>query len=72
MVDKINFNLNEFFCRIALKKQRIKKLKNKIHLLDDIKKQNYKNLNLFLKKNRFLSHTIVTCIIYISFTRKNT
>lgn len=72
MTNKINFNLNKFFDKVALKKQHIKELKNKIYLLNDVKRQNYKNLSLFINKNKFSSHTIVTYIIYISFTRKNT
>ena len=72
MTDKMSFNLNKFFRKIALKKQHIKKLRNKIYLLDNTKKRNYKTLNLFINKNRVPSYTIITYIIYISFTRKNT
>ena len=48
MTDKVSFNLNKFFRKIVLKKQHIKKLRNKIYLLDNTKKRNYKTLNLFI------------------------
>ena len=70
-----NFNLNKFLRKIVLKKQFIKKLKNKTCLLNNIKEQNYKNLNssLFFKNESFIKHdSLVVYIIDISFSRSNT
>ena len=70
-----NLNLNKFLKKIVLKKQYIKKLKNKTCLLENIKEQNYKSLNysLFLKNESFIKHeNLVVYIIDISFSRSNT
>ena len=70
-----NFNLNKFLKKIVLKKQYIKKLKNKTCLLEIIKEQNYKNLNssLFFKNEDFIKYdNLLVYIIDISFSRSNT
>lgn len=70
-----NFNLNKFFRKIVVKKQYIKKLKNKTCLLENIKEQNYKSLNynLFLKNEDCRKYDrLVIYIINISFSRSNT
>ena len=70
-----NFNLNEFLKKIVLKKQYLKKLKNKTCSLENIKEQNYKSLNsnLFFKKKSFIEYdSLVFYIIDISFSRSNT
>ena len=70
----LNNLLNKFFHKITLKKQYTQKLKNKIHFFISCKKWNYKNLNLnlFAKKYIFLPSILITYIVYISFTRRNT
>lgn len=70
-----NFNLNKFLKKIVLKKQYIKKLKNKTCLLENIKEQNYKSLNysLFFKNKDFMKYdSLVVYIVDISFSRSNT
>ena len=71
-----SLNLNKFFSDIKLKKQYIKKLKNKYDLLNNFKK-NHKNLSLsvFSKscyKNSVKESFLVTYIIDITFSRTNT
>lgn len=68
-------NLNEFFNKIFLRKQYIKKLTQKTLLLKSIREQNYKKLrcSLFVKNKRQVKHkNLVTYIIEISFSRSNT
>lgn len=72
-----NFNLNNFFSNIKLKKQYIKKLQNKVILVDDLKVKNYKKLSptlLFMKKPRYnlRDDFLVKYIIDITFSRSNT
>lgn len=70
-----SLNLNSFFNDIKLKKQYIKKLKNKVDLLNSLKK---KNLNSMILNNndRNISYVkedfLVTYIIDITFSRSNT
>lgn len=77
MVQKYNisFDLNKFLRGIKLKKQYIEKLRNKISVLNDIKKKNYKNLNsiLFFRSNLpYKDDHLVSYIMDISFSRTNT
>lgn len=68
------FNLNKLFQKLTSKKQYTEKLDSKIHLLYNIKEQNYKNLNFYLpikNNNLFSSVNTITYTIYISFVRKN-
>lgn len=73
-----NLNLNKFFNDIKLKKQYIKKLKSKVDLLNNVKKNNYKSLNLLIsnlsnnKINFFKENFLITHIIDITFSRTNT
>jgi ribosomal protein S11 len=67
-----NLNLNKFFNDIKLKKQYVKKLRNKIDLLIFLKK-NYKNLSLLISnKNYIKEDLLITYIIDITFSRTNT
>ena len=72
------FDLNKFLRDIKLKKQYFKMLKYKCFLLDKIKKNNYKYLNLFTVNNgeHLLSNLnndfLITYIIDICFLRSNT
>lgn len=59
----INFGLNKFLKKIALKKEYIKALKNKIYELSIAKKRNYTHV---LKSSCFISYTID-----ISFSKVN-
>lgn len=73
-----SLNLNKFFNDIKLKKRYIKKLKSKVKLLNDVKKNNYKSLNLLvfnLNNNKidfFKEDFLITHIIDITFSRTNT
>jgi len=72
-----NFDLNKFFKEIKLKKQYIKKLKNKVILLNTIKEKNYKTFNSTLSfcKNseRLLKEDfLISYIIDITFSKTNT
>lgn len=71
-----NLDFNKFFRDIKLKKQYIKKLKNKISVLNNIKEKNYKNVNYKLFNTNFQSvlkeDFLVTYIIDITFSRSNT
>jgi ribosomal protein S11 len=71
-----NLNLNKFFSDIKLKKQYIKKLKNKVDLLNNLKK-NYKNLSLLISNGNCYESFIredflITYIVDITFSRTNT
>ena len=70
----LQFNLNRFFKEIHLKKQYLKKMQNKVRLLNKLKEINYKKVGLsFSKKSPKLSNTtFVMYIIEISFSKKNT
>lgn len=68
-------NLNQFFQKIFLKKQYVKKLKNKINLLIVLKEQSYKTLSVSVfnnKSDKALSTSFIKYIIDISFSRSNT
>lgn len=70
-------NLVKFFREIQLKKQYIKQLKNKVSLLDFLKKKNYKKLNSKLScfgnsKQLHQNNCLVTYIIDITFSKTNT
>lgn len=70
-----NLNLNKFFSDIKLKKQYIKKLKSKVDVLNNLKK-NYKKLSLMIfNQNHYKSYVkedfLVTYIIDITFSRTN-
>jgi ribosomal protein S11 len=65
--------LNNILNNINVKKQYIKKLQNKVFLLNDSKEKNYKNLSLMLKNKSDVSEkSIIKYIISISFSRTNT
>ena len=69
------FDLNKFFRNIRLKKQYIKKLKNKVFLLNKVKEKNYKTLNFVMFKktqNLVKEDYLVVYIIDISFSKTNT
>ena len=72
----LNLDFNKFFRVIKLKKQYIKKLKNKIIILNNLKEKNYKNVNYTLfninPKLLFKEDFLVTYIIDITFSRSNT
>jgi ribosomal protein S11 len=72
----ISLNLNRFFQKIFFKKQYIRQLKNKITLLNNIKKNKYKVLTpeLFKISNNFLVKKVseVSYIIDFSFSKTNT
>lgn len=72
----INLDLNKFFQKIFFKKQYIRQLKNKITLLNNIKKNKYKALNsdLFKTPNNFTIKKVseVNYIIDFSFSKTNT
>lgn len=73
----INLDLNRFFQKIFFKKQYIRQLKNKITLLNNIKKNKYKVLNseLFKTSNNFPVKKVseeVSYIIDFSFSKTNT
>jgi ribosomal protein S11 len=70
-----NFNINKFLDGVKLKKQYVEKLKDKISVLNDVTKKNYKDLspvinstNSQLSKNDYL----IMYIINISFSETNT
>jgi len=70
-------NLVEFFREVQLKKQYIKQLKNKVSLLNFLKKKNYKKLNSKLScfsssKQSYKDNCLVTYIIDITFSKTNT
>lgn len=70
-----NFNLNKFLKKVVFKKKYIKKLTEKICMLENTKEQNFKSLNysLFSKnKNLIKQNTLVVYIVDISFSRSNT
>lgn len=68
-----NFNINKFLNKIVLKKKYIKKLADKICILENIKEQNFKTLNCSLfPKNIIKQDTLVVYIIDITFSRSNT
>lgn len=74
---KNNLNLNKFFIDIKSKKQYIKKLKNKIDLINNFKKNRYKNLSsVIFNLNNFESYAkedfLVTYIVDLTFSRTNT
>lgn len=70
-----NLNLNSFFNDIKLKKQYIKKLKNKVDLLNSLKKK-YINPMLLSSNDKNAKYVkedfLVTYIIDITFSRSNT
>ena len=75
MIKSYNFNLNKFFRKIALKKQHMKQLKNKVLWLTCIKEQSYKSVSydLFFKNRYLIKHkSLIRYIINISFARSNT
>lgn len=59
----IHFSLNKFLKKIVLKKEYLKALKNKIYLLSNVKKRNYKEA---LRRSSSVSYTID-----ISFSKVN-
>lgn len=72
-----NLNMNNFFRDIKLKKQYIKKLKNKVNLINSlIKEKDSKNLNFLLFKSNYNQQLkedfLVTHIIDVTFSRSNT
>lgn len=68
------FNLNRFFKEIHLKKQYLKKMQNKVRLLNKLKETNHKKVGLSFLKNsaKIPNMTFVMYIIEISFSKKNT
>ena len=75
MKKKSSFNLNHFFQDLRLKKQYVNILKNKILLLDEIKKKNYKYLNPSLRStDSFLASNDlrILYIISVQFLKSNT
>jgi ribosomal protein S11 len=72
--NRIQFSLNNFFTILHLKKQYFNKLKIKAHLLDRLKKTNYKKVGLRssnISLNLY-NPPFVTYILEISFSKKNT
>lgn len=72
-----NFNLENFFKEIKLKKQCVQKLKNKVTLLNTLKERDYKKINssLFLSdSNQKLvkEDFLITYIINITYSKTNT
>lgn len=68
------FSLNRFFKKIHLKKQYLKKMQNKVRLLNELKETNLKKVgSSFSKKAMKTSKNIfVVYIIEIFFSKKNT
>lgn len=68
------FNLNRFFNKIHLKKQYLKKVQSKVHLLSELKETNHKKIGSSFSTSLLKpSNTIfVMYIIEISFSKKNT
>jgi len=74
---KTKNNLNKFFMDIKSKKQYIKKLKNKVNLMNNFKKNSYKNLNsVIFNLNNFEGYVkedfLVTYIVDLTFSKANT
>lgn len=75
MIKDSNLNLNKFLDGVKLKKQYIEKLKYKISMLNDVSKDNYKDLDsVIVPKNHQLikNDYLVMYIIDISFSETNT
>lgn len=72
--NSIQFNLNRFFQEIHLKKQYLKKMQNKMHLLHEFKESDYKKIGLKFSKcsETIKSKIFVMYVIDISFSKKNT
>lgn len=72
--NNIKLNLNNFFSNIKLKKQYIKKLQDKIILLNNIKEKNYKLLGskLFATKKSAEENYLVSYVVDITFSQTNT
>jgi ribosomal protein S11 len=73
----LNFNLENFFKEIKLKKQCVQKLKNKVILLNTLKERDYKKINssLFISDNNqklVKEDFLITYIIDITFSKTNT
>ena len=70
----IPLSLNRFFKKVRLKKQYIKKMHLKVHLLNEFKASNYKKIGskLFKPLPVFTGNFFVMYIINISFSKKNT
>lgn len=70
----VKLNLNNFFNSIKLKKQYIKKLQNKIILLNNIKEKNYKILSseVLSAKKGCDDNYLISYIIDITFSQTNT
>ena len=68
------FDLNKFFINIKLKKQYIKKLQEKITLLNNIKEKNYKLLNSHFSNSyqNCNENYLISYIIDITFSQTNT
>ena len=68
------FNLNRFFKEIHLKKQYLKKMRNKVRLLNELKEINHKKVgsSLFKKLTKTSNTIFVMYIIEIFFSKKNT
>jgi ribosomal protein S11 len=72
--NNVKLNLNNFFTSIKLKKQYIKKLQDKICLLNSIKEKSYKLLGseLSLVKRSSEENYLISYIIDITFSQTNT
>ncbi len=71
--NNVKFNLNKFFINIKLKKQYIKKLQDKITLLNNTKEKNYKLLNSQISptKKSYDENYLISYIIDITFSPTN-
>ena len=69
-----SFNVNTFLNYVNVKKQYLKQLNNKIYLIDNIKKKDFKtlNINLFFKKPLSKDKLLVKYVLDISFLKTNT
>lgn len=72
--NNVKLNLNNFLTTIKLKKQYIKKLQDKIILLNTVKEKNYKLLDsqISLKKKSCEENYLISYIIDITFSQTNT
>jgi ribosomal protein S11 len=72
---KISCNISKILRNVKLKKQYIKKLKNKILALKNIKFKNYKNLNHILPFNTNILNKedhLIMFVIDVTFSKTNT
>lgn len=67
-------SLNIFFKEIYLKKKYLKKMQNKLHFFNELRKLNYKKVGLKFNTDKSYSkkNIFITYIIKIYFSKKNT